>query len=57
MVGYIVFGAVPIGISVSVGVCSFISVHYLLNQSMDFDQTCIYKLVGREKELNFCDLN
>ena len=29
----------------------FISVHYLLNQSMDFDQTCIDTLLGEGKEL------
>ena len=36
--GYINFGADP----VRVGVHFFVSVHYLLNQLMDFDQTCIY---------------
>ena len=49
----IVFGADPIGIGV--GLHFFISIHYLLNQLMDFDQTCIYTLVGGGKELiRFC---
>ena len=30
---------------------AFISVHYLLNQLMDFDQTCIDTLFGNGKEL------
>ena len=46
------FGADPI--SVGIGVCFFISVHYLLNQLMDFDQTCIDKLLGGgEKFIRF----
>ena len=45
--GYIVFGADP----VDVGVHFFVSVHYLLNQLMDFDQTSIYTLFGGGKEL------
>ena len=40
--GYIVFGADPVG----VGVRFFISMHYLLNQLMDFDPTCIDTLLG-----------
>ena len=48
--GYIVVGADPIrvfvGISAGVRVRFFVSVHYLLNQLMDFDQTCIYTLLG-----------
>ena len=40
--GYIVFGLDPVG----VGVHFLVSVHYLLNQLMEFDQTCIY-IVGR----------
>ena len=30
---------------------AFISVHYLLNQLMDFDQTCIDTLLGGGEEL------
>ena len=44
-----VFGADPIG--VSIGVRFFVSMHYLLNQLMDFDQTCIDTLLGGEEEL------
>ena len=29
----------------------FVSVHYLLNQLMDYNQTCIYTLLGRGEEL------
>ena len=29
----------------------FVSVHYLLNQLMDFNQTCIYTLLGEGEEL------
>ena len=47
------FWCVPVG--VSVGVCVsirfFISVHYLLNQWMDFDQTCIDTLLGGGEEM------
>ena len=45
--GYIVLGADPIGIPVGVGVYVgfFVSVHYLLNQLMDFAQTCIDTLL------------
>ena len=39
--GYIVFGADPVGVSVGVSIQFFVSVHYLLNQLMDFDHTCI----------------
>ena len=42
--GYIVFGADPVGVR-------FISVHYLLNQLMDFGQTCIDTLLGEGGEL------
>ena len=35
----------------SLSVSAFISVHYLLNQSMDFDQTCIVTLLGDGEEL------
>ena len=35
---------------------AFISVHYLLNQFMDFDQTCIDTLLGKG-ELEFGDLD
>ena len=38
--GYIVFGADPVGVHF------FVSMHYLLNLSMDFDQTYIYTLLG-----------
>ena len=38
-----VIGADPIG--VRIGVCFFVSMHYLLNQLMDFDQTCIDTLL------------
>ena len=49
MGGYIVFGADL----VRIGVRFFVSMHYLLNQSMDFDQTCIDILLvlGRGEEL------
>ena len=40
------FGADPVG----VGVRFFVSVHYLLNQFIDFDQTCIYTLLGEGEE-------
>ena len=39
--GHNVFGADPGGVGVH-----FFSVHYLLNQSMDFDQTCMDTLLG-----------
>ena len=45
MEGYIVFGADPIGIGF------FVSVHYILNQLMDFDQTCMDTLLGGGEEL------
>ena len=48
--GYIVFdvdpGGVSIGVGVGVGIHFFVSVHYLLNQLMNFDQTRIYTLLG-----------
>ena len=47
--GYIVFRADPVG--VSVGIRFFILVHYLLNQMMDFDQTCIDTLLGEGEQL------
>ena len=37
---YIDFGADPVSVHF------FVSVHYLLNLLMDFDQTCIYTLLG-----------
>ena len=40
----------PVGVSVGFGVQCFVSVHYLLNQSMVFDQTYIYTLLGGGKE-------
>ena len=43
----IVFGVDPVGVDVG----SFISVHFLLNQLMDFDQTCIETLLGGGEEL------
>ena len=39
--GYFVFGADPVGD----GVHFFVSVHYLLNQLMYFDQTCIIRYI------------
>ena len=61
---HIVFGVDPVGICgrvrVGVGIreASFplnvqnrVSVHYLLNQLMDFNQTCTDTLLGREKEV------
>ena len=51
MGGYIVFGADPVGVSVGVSIDFFVSVHYFLYQLMDFDQTCIYTLLGGGKEL------
>ena len=47
--GYIVFGADPV--DVGVGVNFFVSVHYLLNQVMDFDKNCVYTLFGGGEEL------
>ena len=44
--GHNIFGADPVG-----RLCSFIAVHYFLNQLMDFDQTCIDTLMGGQKEL------
>ena len=41
---YIVFGAV--------GVHFFVSVYYLLNQLMDFDQTCIDTCLGEGEEVD-----
>ena len=51
--GYIVFGADPVGVDDSVGVSVhfFVSVHYRLNQLMDFDQICIYTMLGGGKKL------
>ena len=49
--GYIVFGADPVGVGVSIAVYFFVSVRYLLNQILDFDKTCIYTMLGGEKEL------
>ena len=49
--GYVVFGATPVGVGFGVGIRFFVSVHYLLNQWMDFDQTCIDTLLGEGKEL------
>ena len=46
--GYIVFGADPVGVGVGAG---FPPVHYLLNQMMDFDQTCIATFLAGEEEL------
>ena len=48
---YIVFGADPIGVSVGVCIRFFVFLHYLLNQLMDFDQTCIDTLFGGGEEL------
>ena len=45
----IVVGADPVG--VGVGVRFFLAVHYLLNQTMDIDQKCIYTLLGEGAEL------
>ena len=52
--GYIVFSADPIGVCVSMvdGVRFFVSVHYLLYQFMDLDQTCIDTLLGGGEEKN-----
>ena len=47
--GYIVFGADPVCIGVDFRF--LVSVHYLLNQSMDFDQTCTDTLLGGGEEL------
>ena len=46
--GHIVFGADPVGVGVGI---RFHFGHYLLNQLMDSDQTCIDTLFGNEKEL------
>ena len=32
-------------------ICFFVSMHYFLNQLMDFDQTCIDRLLGGGEEL------
>ena len=56
-VGIYCFSVDPVGfgVSVGVGVHFFVSVHYLLNQLMYFDQDCIYTLLGEGKELiRFC---
>ena len=45
----VVFGKDPVGVGVNVRF--FVSVHYLLNQLMDFDQTCIETLLGGGEEL------
>ena len=42
--GYTVFVRIPLA-------STFVSVHYLLNQTSDFDQTCIDTLLGGGKEL------
>ena len=56
MGGYIVFGADPVSVGIGVSVNFFVSVHHLLNQSMDFDQTYIYTLLGEGKSwLDFDD--
>ena len=46
--GDISFGADPVcvGVSVAVRILFFVIVHYLLNLSMDVDQTCIYTFFG-----------
>ena len=49
--GIYCFGADPVGVSVGVSVHFFVSLHYLLNQLLDFDQTCIYTLLGEGKKL------
>ena len=47
------FWCVPVGVSIGVcvGIRFFISVHYLLNQWMDFEQTCIDTLLGGGEEM------
>ena len=48
---YIVFGADPVGPSVS----AFFHLHYLLNQLIDFDQTCKDTVLGGgEKLIKYC---
>ena len=42
---YIVLGANPVSVHF------FVSVHYFLNQLMDFDQICIDTLLGGGEEL------
>ena len=42
---YMVFGAYPVDVRF------FVSLHYLLNQLVDFDQTCIDKFLGGGEEL------
>ena len=50
--GYIILVRIPSAlVSALASASAFISAHYLLNQSVDFDQTCIDTLLGREKEL------
>ena len=44
------FSADPEGVGVGIVVC-FFSVHYLLNQLMDFDQICIDTLLGEGNQL------
>ena len=44
----IVFGVDPVSLA---SASPFISMCYLLNQLMDFDQTCIDTLLGRGEEL------
>ena len=45
----VVIGADPVGVGVEVRF--FISMHYLLNQLMYFDQNCIDTLFGGGEEL------
>ena len=45
------FGAYPVGAGVGISVHFFIYLRYLLNQILDFDQICIYTMLGGEKEL------
>ena len=44
------FGVDPVGLNVGIVVC-FFSVHYLLNQLMDFDLTCIDTLLRKGNQL------
>ena len=50
--GYIILVWIPLAlVSAFASASAFISAHYLLNQLVDFDQTCIDTLLGREEEL------
>ena len=45
--GHIVFGADPVGVSIG----TFLFARYLMNQWVDFNQTCMDVTLGHDEEL------